>query len=102
MTYTKGEWRLQTDAQGACMIMHPTEKGYALANLSDTFSPANGMWYSKDWDESYPAKRDEREANAQLIASAADLYEALKAVMDEPDSEKAAAIVLKALARVEK
>lgn len=80
--YTKGEWRLVTDAQGACMIMHPTEKGYALANLSDPFSPARGMWYTKDWHETYPAKKEEREANAHLIASAPELYEALKDLVD--------------------
>lgn len=77
--HTPGLWRTVKDAQGPCMIMHPTREGVAIANLSSCFSPLNG--YHDDWganDGTAPVSIAERNANAHLIAAVPELYEALK------------------------
>jgi len=75
MEYTKGEWRIERDAQGACMIMHPTQRGKALASLTDTFSPTYGFAYQ------YPFT--EREANAHLIAVAPRMAQLLEVLVND-------------------
>lgn len=69
MKHTPGPWRLVNDAQGPCMVMHPTLAGVAIANLGVCFNPVNG--YHEDASA-------ERSANARLIAAAPDLLAALK------------------------
>lgn len=70
--HTPGPWRFVHDAQGPCMVMHPTLHGVAIANLSDSFHPSNGFV-----DIKTPGA-PERSANARLIAAAPELLAALK------------------------
>jgi len=67
--YTPGPWRTIDDAQGPCMIMHPTKDGVAIASLTNSHLPSKGFHdHGKEWPK-------ERNANAELIASAPRLKE---------------------------
>lgn len=87
-THTPGPWLLAGDAQGPCMVMHPTRKSVAIANLGGTFQPKGG--YHDDWyvyrddktldSEATRARIEERNANARLIAAAPELLAAAKAI----------------------
>lgn len=87
--HTPGPWRLGTDAQGPCMVLHPTREGVAIANLGASFLPANGyhddwMIYREDGKLDVPAsdaRIAERNANANLIAAAPELFAALQAML---------------------
>lgn len=91
MAHTPASWRMATDAQGPCMVMHPTRAGVAIASLTSTFNPANGL--HEDWEcwlengrldeAATDARIAERNANARLIAAAPDLLAALQAIVDE-------------------
>jgi hypothetical protein len=61
--HTPAPWRLVNDAQGPCMIMHPTKEGVAIASLTNTFLPVNGFV------EIEAVGAPERTANAKLIAA---------------------------------
>ncbi len=76
MKHKKGSWGLVYDAQGPCMVMHPSKKGVAIASLTDAHIPINGFIGI----ESVGAP--ERTANAYLIAAAPELYEALKTIFE--------------------
>ena len=109
--YTKGEWRMESDAQGACMIMHPTEKGKAIAVLTSNFEPARGFIYPRSELEAFELSERgiepyaEREANARLISASPDLYEALDklvgALKHYEDEADALSLSVKALAKAE-
>jgi len=66
MEYTKGEW--QTDYDEA-------EKGYFIRNVLEDGSGESMAFV-------YPSEDYDITANANLIASAPDLYEALKHICD--------------------
>lgn len=74
MGHTPGPWRLVDDAQGPCMVMHPTADGVAIASLADAFHPLKG--FVQIGSPGAP----ERTANARLIAAAPDLLAACEAV----------------------
>jgi hypothetical protein len=86
--HTPGPWRLACDAQGPCMVMHPTLKGVAIATLTDASTPMNGF-HSPTVDKPEPcAERDttyhpERVANARLIAAAPDLLDAAQFALEQ-------------------
>lgn len=63
---TPGKWHHDTNSESRA-IFHPTEIGVRLALVDDTFTGTG--WSVK--------ANDEWKANAQLIASAPDLLEAL-------------------------
>ena len=71
MSYTLGPWVPIRDAQGPCMVMHPTRRGVAIASLTDAHTPHHGFH-----DDG------ERNANAWLISAAPELLEALKAALE--------------------
>lgn len=73
--HTPGPWRIEEDAQGPCMIMHPTKKGVAIASLTEVFRPSEGFV------EIESPGAPERTANAKLIAVAPELLEALKELL---------------------
>lgn len=86
--HTPGPWRLENDAQGPCIVLHPTKHGVAIAALTSAFSPANGFHdpvtdTPEACNEAYGGVtyRSERVANARLIAAAPDLLEAAKEVL---------------------
>jgi hypothetical protein len=100
--HTQGEWKLVDDAQGPCMVMHPTRKGVAIASLTSTFKPTKG--FHDDWmvakkdgtlDERHTRKRiEERNANARLIAAAPSLLSALhKTIWPEHHRENGKCVV---------
>jgi hypothetical protein len=87
-THTPGPWLLASDAQGPCMVMHPTLRGVAIANLGEAFVPANG-YHSPTTSAGEPCAEaptrvthhGERVANARLVAAAPDLLAALREVV---------------------
>jgi len=76
---TKGRWRLTSDAQGPCMVMHPRRRGVAIATLTSAHLPANGM-HDPSAKKPSPCPEapggttylPERVANARFIAEAHD------------------------------
>jgi hypothetical protein len=71
---TPGPWRTVDDAQGPCMVMHPTREGVAIASLTAVFRPAHG--FHDDWcGDDAPVTIAERNANARLIAAAPNLVD---------------------------
>jgi hypothetical protein len=71
---TPGPWRTVDDAQGPCMVMHPTREGVAIATLTEVFRPVHG--FHDDWcGDDAPVTIAERNANARLIAAAPDLVD---------------------------
>lgn len=91
-TPTPGPWRLAQDAQGPCMVLHPTLQGVAIASLTNLFKPENGFHDAMNWP-------NERNANARLIAAAPDLLAALQEIAREDAGGFYAAIANKALAK---
>jgi hypothetical protein len=91
-THTPGPWLLASDAQGPCMVMHPTLRGVAIANLGEAFVPANG-YHSPTTGAGEPCAEalsrvthhGERVANARLIAAAPDLLAAAKDTVQRHD-----------------
>jgi hypothetical protein len=82
--YTPGPWRIASDAQGPCMVLHPTLDGVAIANCDDAFVPANGYHTPKVSEPEPCADANmgttyypERVANVRLIAAAPDMLAAL-------------------------
>ena len=63
MNYTQGEWKIETYSKGDFLIMGNAST--CVARVVQTYDP------------------ECQEANAQLIASAPDLYEALKRLLKE-------------------
>lgn len=76
MQHTPGPWRTVDDAQGPCMVLHPTLPGVAIANLGVCFNPTNGF---------HEGEMRERNANARLIAAAPQQHDALLAVRHAPN-----------------
>ena len=76
MKHTPG--RIESDAQGPCMIMHPQHHGLAIASLTDTFKPTEGFYWHSEHDENWP---EERNAFARLIAAAPTMETALKSII---------------------
>lgn len=75
--FTPGPWRTADDAQGPCMVFHPTRAGVAIANLGVCHKPVNG--YHED-------NLEERNANARLIAEAPAMAELLQRYLASADS----------------
>ena len=109
--HTAGEWRLVDDAQGPCMVMHPTLDGVAIASLTHDHLPSNGFhdnWYvwSDDGvfdEEAAKAGIAERNANARLMAAAPDLltaaYEALHFITDIDNAHPSVRALRSAIAK---
>lgn len=84
--FTKGPWKIEYDEEYGT---HTIRMGSALENKGN-FEPQHeieyehGCWFEEDEEEDYPANRQaaEAEANARLIASAPDMYEALEIIID--------------------
>lgn len=72
--HTPGPWRLVEDAQGPCMVMHPSNLT-AIASLTDAHKPVHGFHEVENWPH-------ERNANARLIAAAPELLAALVVMAD--------------------
>lgn len=66
--------RVLFDAQGPCMVMHPTRKGVAIASMTDVHVPVNGFLSPEN--SSWP---DERNRYVMLMAAARDLLAACEA-----------------------
>ena len=80
VAHTAGPWRLGNDAQGPCMIMHPTKAGVAIASLTAKGMPKNGFVDSQEGEGAEGALA-ERNANAQLLVASPELFEAAQAVI---------------------
>lgn len=78
--HTTGLWRLGKDAQGPCMIMHPTKAGVAIASLTAKGMPKNGFLDSQQGEDAETSLA-ERNANAQLLVASPQLFEAAVAVI---------------------
>ncbi len=86
--YTPGPWRLGKDANGPCMIMHPQKSGVAIASLTGKGMPKNGFLEQQDGEDE-EVSLAERGANARLIATVPDLFEAAMAVIAAAKSANA-------------
>lgn len=73
--HTPGPWKLSNDAQGPCIVMHPTLEGVAIASLTNIHEPVNGFV------EIEAAGAPERTANARLIAAAPELLAACETML---------------------
>ncbi len=78
--HTTGPWRLGKDAQGPCMIMHPTKAGVAIASLTAKGMPKNGFLDSQEGEDAEAALA-ERNANAHLLVASPELFDAAMAVI---------------------
>jgi len=103
------------------MVMHPERRGCAIASLTNTFIPSLGFY--PDWQDdnlckelrrTWESLRDERNANAALIAATPDMELALEdaarlvglilagdEAVDTADIEATYAHINTALAKVE-
>jgi len=80
--FTKGPWEIEYDEEYG---NHTVRMGTALESRGN-FEPQHeigyehGCWFDEDEGEEYPGNRQAREAkaNALLIASAPDMFEALQ------------------------
>ena len=85
MNYTKGEWKIHKDEHNATWVVTDTSKVCVLLDGANA----------------------RVKANAQLIASAPDLYEALKAVVERyeiiliGDDQKCDVMAIEALAKAD-
>ena len=78
--HTAGPWRLGKDADGPCMILHPTKAGVAIASLTAKGMPKNGFLDSQDGEDAESALA-ERIANAHLLVASPELFQAAMAVV---------------------
>lgn len=88
--HTPGPWRIVNDAQGPCMVMHPSRVGVAIASLTDTHTP-HGGFHDVSTESEHPCRetswggtyKPERNANARLIAAAPSLLARVRALEKE-------------------
>ena len=78
--HTAGPWRLGKDADGPCMILHPTKAGVAIASLTAKGMPKNGFLDSQEGEDAESALA-ERSANAHLLVASPELFQAAMAVV---------------------
>jgi len=104
--FTKGPWEIEYDEEYG---NHTIRMGTALESRGN-FEPQHeigyehGCWFDEDEVEEYPGNRQAREAkaNALLIASAPDMFEALKLLIENYKQNKGRGIGLGPLFKAKK
>ena len=94
MEYTKGDWKVTESAFNRFTTYRSKRSG---GRIFVTFGEELGMIAEVQGDT-----QEEADANARLIAAAPDMYEALEAIMGEPNFGLPGHLFIKAFEAVNK